>query len=161
MPFRLLYGQIALPTAIKRILEVFNHADQRHGNTKTVRDHYQAGIEDETKLIAKLNRIIDQMEPPLTAEKFPGFDQFHVGGLPATVEWRSAPQSRATCACLMPGSAFRRVLKAGRTLGFYDPYEPDMVKVPRIRAVLRPSCLHQCRQSAPLIRCGTFCRLRR
>ncbi len=55
-------------------------------NTKTVRDHYQAGIEDETELLAKLNRIIDEMEPPLTAEKFAGFDQFHVGGLAATVE---------------------------------------------------------------------------
>lgn len=55
-------------------------------NIKTVRDHYQAGIEDETELLAKLNRIIDQIEPPLTAEKFAGFDQFHVGGLAATVE---------------------------------------------------------------------------
>ena len=26
------------------------------------------------------------MEPPLTAEKFADFDQFHVGGLAATVE---------------------------------------------------------------------------
>ncbi len=55
-------------------------------NTKMVRDHYQAGIDDETELLAKLNRIIDQMEPPLTAEKFAAFDQFHVGGLAATAE---------------------------------------------------------------------------
>ena len=55
-------------------------------NTKTVRAHYQAGIEGETELLAKLNCIIDEMEPPLTAEKFADFDQFHVGGLAATVE---------------------------------------------------------------------------
>jgi hypothetical protein len=55
-------------------------------NTKTVRDHYQAGIEGETELLAKLNCIIDEMKPPVTAEKFADFDQFHVGGLAATVE---------------------------------------------------------------------------
>ena len=54
MPFRLRFGQIALPTAIERSFsEIFTRADQRHGNIKTVRDHYQAGIEDETKLIAQ------------------------------------------------------------------------------------------------------------
>jgi hypothetical protein len=53
---------------------------------ETVRDHYQAGIKDETELLTRLNRIIDEIEPPLTAEKFAAFDQFHVGGLAATVE---------------------------------------------------------------------------
>lgn len=53
---------------------------------QTVRDHYQAGITDETELLAKLNRLIDAIEPPLTAEKLASFDQFHVGGLVATVE---------------------------------------------------------------------------
>lgn len=55
-------------------------------NTESVRDHYQAGIEDETKLLAKVNRIIDEMEPPLTAEKFAGFDQLHVPRAFQTVE---------------------------------------------------------------------------
>ena len=32
MPFGLLFGQIALPTAIERSLEIFNHADQRKGS---------------------------------------------------------------------------------------------------------------------------------
>lgn len=54
--------------------------------TETVREHYQAGIKDDTELLTKLDRIIDEIEPPLTAEKFAGFDQFHVGGLAATVE---------------------------------------------------------------------------
>jgi sarcosine/dimethylglycine N-methyltransferase len=54
--------------------------------TETVRDHYQAGIKNEADLLTHLSRIIDQMEPPLTAEKLAGFDQFHVGGLAATVE---------------------------------------------------------------------------
>lgn len=76
-------------------------------NTESVRDHYQAGIEDETKLLAKLNRIIDQMEPPLTAEKFAGFDQFHVGGLAATAEL--AKRSEIT--------RHMRVLDAGSGLG--------------------------------------------
>jgi hypothetical protein len=49
---------------------------------ETVRDHYQAGIKDETELLTRLNRIIDEIEPPLTAEKFAAFDQFHVG-----VDW--------------------------------------------------------------------------
>jgi SAM-dependent methyltransferase len=54
--------------------------------TETVRDHYQAGVKDETQLLATLERAIDAMEPPRTAEKFAGFDQFHVGGLAATAE---------------------------------------------------------------------------
>ena len=76
-------------------------------NTESVRDHHQAGIEDETKLLAKLNRIIDEMEPPPTAEKFAGFDQFHVGGLAATVEL--AKRSGIT--------RHMRVLDAGSGLG--------------------------------------------
>jgi sarcosine/dimethylglycine N-methyltransferase len=76
-------------------------------NTESVRDHYQAGIEDETKLLARLNRIIDEMEPPPTAEKFAGFDQFHVGGLAATVEL--AKRSGIT--------PHMRVLDAGSGLG--------------------------------------------
>jgi sarcosine/dimethylglycine N-methyltransferase len=76
-------------------------------NTESVRDHYQAGIEDETKLLARLNRIIDEMEPPPTAEKFAGFDQFHVGGLAATVEL--AKRSGIT--------RHMRVLDAGSGLG--------------------------------------------
>jgi sarcosine/dimethylglycine N-methyltransferase len=54
--------------------------------TEAVRDHYQAGIEDQAALLATLTRAIDAMEPPLTAEKLAGFDQFHVGGLAATAE---------------------------------------------------------------------------
>ncbi|HXB23373.1 MAG TPA: class I SAM-dependent methyltransferase [Gemmatimonadaceae bacterium] len=52
----------------------------------TVRDHYQAGIPDQTALLATVTRAIDAMEPPLTAEKLAAFDQFHVGGLAATAE---------------------------------------------------------------------------
>jgi sarcosine/dimethylglycine N-methyltransferase len=54
--------------------------------TEAVRDHYQAGIQDQAGLLAKVTRAIDAMEPPLTAEKLAGFDQFHVGGLAATAE---------------------------------------------------------------------------
>jgi SAM-dependent methyltransferase len=52
----------------------------------TVRDHYQAGIPDQTALLATVTRAIDAMEPPLTADKLAAFDQFHVGGLAATAE---------------------------------------------------------------------------
>jgi sarcosine/dimethylglycine N-methyltransferase len=76
-------------------------------DTESVRDHYQAGIEDEKKLLAKLNSVIDEMEPPLTAEKFADFDQFHVGGLAATVEL--AKRSEIT--------HDMRVLDAGSGLG--------------------------------------------
>ena len=54
--------------------------------TDSVRDHYQAGITDQNTMLAELERRIDQLEPPLTAEKLAGFDQFHTGGLAATVE---------------------------------------------------------------------------
>jgi len=54
--------------------------------TEAVRDHYQAGIQDQAGLLAKVTRAIDAIEPPLTAEKLAGFDQFHVGGLAATAE---------------------------------------------------------------------------
>jgi sarcosine/dimethylglycine N-methyltransferase len=54
--------------------------------TEAVRDHYQAGIQDQAGLLAKVTRAIDAIEPPLTAEKLGAFDQFHVGGLAATAE---------------------------------------------------------------------------
>jgi sarcosine/dimethylglycine N-methyltransferase len=54
--------------------------------TEAVRDHYQAGIQDQAGLLAKVIRAIDAIEPPLTAEKLGAFDQFHVGGLAATAE---------------------------------------------------------------------------
>jgi sarcosine/dimethylglycine N-methyltransferase len=54
--------------------------------TEAVRDHYQAGIQDQAGLLAKVIRAIDAIAPPLTAEKLGAFDQFHVGGLAATAE---------------------------------------------------------------------------
>lgn len=53
---------------------------------EAVRDHYQAGIQDQAGLLATVTRAINALEPPLTAEKLAGFDQFHVGGLAATAE---------------------------------------------------------------------------
>jgi sarcosine/dimethylglycine N-methyltransferase len=54
--------------------------------TEAVRDHYEAGIQDQAGLLAKVTRAIDAIEPPLTAEKLAGFDQFHVGAMAATAE---------------------------------------------------------------------------
>jgi sarcosine/dimethylglycine N-methyltransferase len=54
--------------------------------TEAVRDHYQAGIQDQAGLLAKVIRAVDAIAPPLTAEKLGAFDQFHVGGLAATAE---------------------------------------------------------------------------
>lgn len=55
-------------------------------SSDAIRDHYRAGVKDQSILLAALGRAIDQMEPPLTAAKLASFDQFHVGGLAATTE---------------------------------------------------------------------------
>jgi len=54
--------------------------------TDAVRAHYQAGIPDQATLLAKVRRALDEIEPPLTAEKLASFDQFHVGAIAATIE---------------------------------------------------------------------------
>jgi len=72
-----------------------------------VRDHYQAAIVDRAALLARLSAAIDSMEPPIDARKLAPLDQFHMGGLAATVAVaaRVAPRRGA------------RVLDAGSGLG--------------------------------------------
>lgn len=61
-----------------------------------VRDHYQAAIEDQAALLARIAEAVDTMEPPLDARKLAPLDQFHMGGLAATiaVAERVRPQAR-------------------------------------------------------------------
>ena len=78
-----------------------------HEQIERVHEHYQAGIADQDALLAKLTTAIDSMKHPITAEQLASFDQFHVGGLGATVEL-----ARRTGV-----SSNLRVLDAGSGLG--------------------------------------------
>lgn len=75
--------------------------------TDTIRAHYEAAIEDRPALLARLGAIIEKMPPPLTTRSFASFDQFHIGGLAATIEL-------AKRAGVAPGI---KVLDAGSGLG--------------------------------------------
>ena len=50
----------------------------------TVRDHYQAAIDDRKALLARIGAAVDAMEPPINARRLAPLDQFHMGGLAAT-----------------------------------------------------------------------------
>lgn len=68
-----------------------------------VRRHYQAAIADETALLARLNAIIDTL-PPLTAQSLALLDQFHIGGLAATIELAKRAGIRSGSEVLDAGS---------------------------------------------------------
>ncbi len=50
----------------------------------TVRDHYQAAINDRDALLTRIADVVDAMEPPINANRLAPLDQFHMGGLAAT-----------------------------------------------------------------------------
>ncbi len=50
-----------------------------------VRGHYQAAITDREALLARLAAAVDAMEPPIDARALAPLDQFHMGGLAATI----------------------------------------------------------------------------
>ena len=76
--------------------------------TDSVRTHYQAAIVDKVDLLAKIDRMLDEMgDGPLTADRLAGLDQFHFGGLAATAAF-------AGLVGIVEGS---RVLDAGSGLG--------------------------------------------
>ena len=56
-----------------------------NANAETVRDHYQAAIDDRSALLARISAAVDAMEPPIDARRLAPLDQFHMGGLAATV----------------------------------------------------------------------------
>ena len=56
-----------------------------NANAETVRDHYQAAIDDRSALLARITAAVDAMEPPIDARRLAPLDQFHMGGLAATV----------------------------------------------------------------------------
>lgn len=103
---------------------------------ETVRDHYQAGIKDETELLTRLNRIIDEIELPLTAEKFAAFDQFHAGGLAATVELGKRAEITRDM----------RALDAGSRLG-----GPSRFLAETIGCSIRPFCIADQNSSSAFI----------
>ena len=53
----------------------------------TIRDHYQADIEDQGALLSRIAAALDGMDGPLTSAQLASLDQFHVGGLAATMEF--------------------------------------------------------------------------
>ncbi len=74
---------------------------------ETVRAHYQAAIADRDTLLARVGAVVDAMEPPIDARRLAPIDQFHVGGLAATVAF-------AERVGVTPGL---RVLDAGSGIG--------------------------------------------
>ena len=51
---------------------------------EAVRRHYDAEVQTDT-MVSRFTEALEAIERPLTAAKVAGFDQFHVGGLAATV----------------------------------------------------------------------------
>ncbi len=51
----------------------------------SVRDHYQAAIADRAALLARIAASVDALEPPIDARRLAPLDQFHMGGLAATL----------------------------------------------------------------------------
>ena len=73
-----------------------------------VRDHYQAGVPDESVLLQRVTEMADNMGGGLrTSVDLAGLDQFHVGGLTATAEFARRIGIEKDC----------RVLDAGCGLG--------------------------------------------
>ena len=55
--------------------------------TDSVCTHYQAAIRDRSAVLAKITELLGAMGAgPLTADRLAGLDQFHFGGLAATIE---------------------------------------------------------------------------
>ena len=72
-----------------------------------VRDHYQAAIVDRDDLLSRIAAAVDAMEPPVSARSLAPLDQFHMGGLAATIAFAKRVG--------IDGQA--RVLDAGSGLG--------------------------------------------
>lgn len=51
-----------------------------------VRQHYEAAITDQDALMARITAALDALPGPLTAQRLASFDQFHIGGLAASIE---------------------------------------------------------------------------
>lgn len=69
-----------------------------------VRDHYQAAIADREALLAHINAAMDAMEPPINARRLAPLDQFHMGGLAATIAFAERVGIAADAAVLDAGS---------------------------------------------------------
>lgn len=78
-----------------------------HDTDELVRNHYEAAIADPDALVARVALALDGLGGPPTAEQLGNFDQFHAGGLNATIEL-----ARRTG--ITPGL---RILDAGSGLG--------------------------------------------
>ena len=50
-----------------------------------VGDHYQAAIDDRDALLIRLKAVVDAMPQPVSVRSLAALDQFHVGGLLATI----------------------------------------------------------------------------
>lgn len=72
-----------------------------------IRSHYQADISDQDDLLSRISTALDSMNGPIASAQLASLDQFHVGGLTATVEFAKRVGLNAD----------DRVLDAGSGLG--------------------------------------------
>ena len=78
------------------------------GLATKVRDHYQAGVPDESVLLNRVTEMVDNLGGGLKrSADLAGLDQFHVGGLAATAQFARRIGIEKDC----------RVLDAGCGLG--------------------------------------------
>lgn len=73
-------------------------------DAKTVRDHYQAAITDQDDLLARIAAAVDAMEPPIDSKRLAPLDQFHMGGLAATIAVAAQVDIRKDALALDAGS---------------------------------------------------------
>lgn len=71
---------------------------------KTVRDHYQAAIADRDALLVRITAAVDAMEKPIDARRLAPLDQFHMGGLAATIAFAERVGVSPDAAVLDAGS---------------------------------------------------------
>lgn len=69
-----------------------------------IRSHYQADIKDQGALLARIDAALVGMDGPITSTELASLDQFHVGGLPATIEFAKRVGLRAEDHVLDAGS---------------------------------------------------------
>ena len=72
--------------------------------TDQIRSHYQADIADRDALLVRISAALDGMGGPPTAARLASLDQFHVGGLAATVALAERVDVKADDAVLDAGA---------------------------------------------------------
>ena len=107
-----------------------------NAHAETVRDHYQAAIIDRAALLARITVAVDAMEPPINARRLAPLDQFHMGGLAATVAFAKSVGIDADAKVLDAGSGLGGPARyLGETFGCRVQgvdLSPDYVAIARL-----------------------------